>query len=439
MFIHGGISMTDKDTNNLPYHRKYRPQAMIGYLGNTKVKETLMSVLKEGNKRPQTILLQGESGCGKTSLARLIAKEYSCTGRNSATGACGVCENCKALSSYIVSGDTSNLVNVHEVDIADQSGKNDLSDILEDMLIPTFEDEWKIYILDEVHMASLALQNRLLKIAEEPPVRVLLIFCTTRPDKILDTLKNRCQLTLKITKPKLQELRGLLKFVCDKENIEYDTAGLNFIANRSELVIRTALQYLQQVVDEQNSAKYEFVTKVFEEVSDRLIVDLLRALKNRDTFRYITTLNEIKSKVDLSLFINQLKDFIRRGVYTINGITLEGISDNELAVYRDLFGDLGIDKISNLLRVLLNLDVNNLELELIMLGYSGLDSNDAGDKTSVTVKPIENELVLEEKNAEKTIEKKAEVSIQQAIANTEKGVKEASLSAILAMGGTLID
>ena len=184
------------DTNNLPYHRKYRPQTMIGYLGNAKIKDTISATLKT-DKRPQVILLHGESGCGKTTMARLLAKEYSCTDRNLATGACNICDNCKAINDYIVTGNTSDLVNIHEVDIADQSGKGDLTNILEDMMIPTYENEWKVYILDEVHMASLALQNRLLKIAEEPPERVLLLLCTTRPDKLLDTLRNRCQLALK--------------------------------------------------------------------------------------------------------------------------------------------------------------------------------------------------------------------------------------------------
>ena len=136
------------------------------------------------------------------------------------------------------------LTNVQEIDITDQSGKRDLNAVLEDMTIPAFGDEWKIYIFDECHKASDALQNRLLKITEEPPEHVLMIFCTTNPEKLIDTLKNRCQLQLQVKKPKVKELAGLLRYVCECEQVEYDMKGLEFIANRGELTIRTALQNL---------------------------------------------------------------------------------------------------------------------------------------------------------------------------------------------------
>jgi DNA polymerase-3 subunit gamma/tau len=425
------------DVENLPLHRKYRPKTMIEYVGNTKVKDTVNSVLKS-DKRPQVIMLYGESGCGKTSIARLLAKEYSCTNRNSVSGACGECESCKVIEKYIQTGDTSNLTNVHEIDITEQSGKSDLADTIEEMMIPTFEDEWKIYILDEIQESSHALQNRLLKIAEEPPERVLLLMCTTRPDKIIDTLKNRCQLQLKINKPKLNELKGLLKWVCEKEGIEYDNKGIEFLATRSDLVIRTSLQYLQQVIDEQNSAKYEFVTKVFEEVSDKIIIKLMQCLKKKDTFGYISTLNEIKCRMDLSLFLTQLKDFVRKGIYTINGVTQEGISDNELIIYRELFGDMGVEKIAYLLNKLLTIDSKNLELELIMLGYTGLNVRHE-EQQEIIVKPLENEIAEEEKGAKKSIEIKEEIKMEQALENTERAMKTASIEAILAMGGTLVN
>ena len=230
----------------------------------------------------------------------------------------------------------------------------------------------------------------------------------------------------------------MLRYVCEKEGIEFDTKGIDFIANRSELVIRTALQYLQQVVDEQNSAKYEFVTKVFEEVSDKIIIELLRSLKSRDTFRYITTLNDIKCKMELSLFLTQLKDFVRKGIYTINGVTLEGISDNELVIYRELFGDMGVEKVAYLLNKLLTINDKNLELELIMLGYTGLEERQP-IQTKTEVVPLENELALEEKSAEKAIEKKEEIAYEKALNNTKNLMEETSIEALLALGGTLIN
>lgn len=429
------------DEQNLPFHRKYRPNTLAGYIGNTKLKETVMKSLSCG-KRPQVILFYGDSGCGKTTIARLLAKEYSCENRDVNTGACNHCISCETINDYIATGNTDILTNIQEIDITDQNGKRDLNAVLEDMAIPSFGDEWKVYIFDECHMATPALQNRLLKIAEEPPENVLMIFCTTNPEKIIDTLRNRCQLQLHVTKPKVKELASLLRYVCENEGVEYDQKGLEFIANRSELTIRASLQNLQQVVNEQNSAKYENVTKVFEEVSNKLIIDFFKALKSKDVYRYITLLYQIKSKMDLSVFLNELRDFIKRGIYTINGIEQDGIADGELVIYRNLFADLGIQEICTLLDKIMLLDTRNIELELMSLGYTDLcaSSRSSNDNTSDTIIPhIDNELTLEAKNTTEVLKEKEEERYEQGIENANKQMASISIEDLLSSGGTFVE
>lgn len=377
-----------------------------------------------------------------TSFARLLAKEYSCEDRNDETGACGQCISCQAIDDYIATGDTSSLTNIQEIDITDQSGKKDLDSVLADMELPSYGDEWKIYIFDECHMATPALQNRLLKIAEEPPERVLILLCTTNPEKLIDTLKNRCQLQLHVTKPKVKELASLLRYVCENEQVEYDMEGLEFIANRGELTIRTALTNLQQVVTEQNSAEYKDAIKVFETVSNTIIINFFKALKAKDVFRYVTLLYEIKSKMELSVFVTELGGFVQRGIYTINGIQQDGVSDNELKVYRDLFGDMGVAQISFLLSRILGLDTRNLELELLMLGYTGLDVNISTPEEDVFEKEIisiDNELIKEVGMTNKVLKEKSLQDYEQGVANAEKFSQSASIEAILNMGGELVD
>lgn len=584
------------DMENLPYHRKYRPNTLAKYIGNEKLKETAMKALSSG-KRPQVILLWGDSGCGKaqpldslvlttsgykkmgdirvgdevfthtgargkvsgiypqgvrpiyrinlsdrtyidvsdehlnciwgsddnqlyilstlelidhfkdgsfyitrtnakdiikyddyitdiefntkvnivsieriedkecqcimidhpdhtyisdffipthnTTFARLLAKEYSCEDRNEETGACGKCISCQTIDEYIATGDTSLLSNIQEIDITDQSGKKDLDSVLADMEMPAFGDEWKIFIFDECHMATPALQNRLLKIAEEPPEHVLMLFCTTNPEKLIETLKNRCQLKLHVTKPKVKELAGLLRYVCSTEGVEYDNQGLEFIANRGELTIRTALTNLQQVVTEQNSAKYENAIQVFDAVSSTIIINFFRALKAKDVFRYVTLLYEIKSKMDLNVFVNELAGFVQRGIYTINGIQLDGVSDNELKVYRDLFGDMGVAQINILLTKVLNLNPKNLEMELLLLGYTGLDvkteDNENKGVFDTIIPNIDNELGKEVATTNKVLKEKAETSYKQGVENAKNFSSDASIEALMAMGGTLVE
>ena len=377
-----------------------------------------------------------------TTFARLLAKEYSCENRDDTMGACNGCISCQTINDYIATGKTDVVTNIQEINIADQSGKRDLDAVLDDMQLPSYGGEWKIYIFDECHEATSGLQNKMLKIVEEPPENVLMLFCTTNPERMIDTLKNRCQLQLHVTKPKVKELAGLLKHVCTSEGVDYDMQGLEFIANRGELTIRTALTNLQQVVTEQNSAKYDNAIQVFDAVSSTIIINFFRALKNKDVFRYITILHEIKTKMDLNIFVNELKGFVLRGIYTINGIQQDGVSDNELVVYRDLFGDLGVAKISYLLSRVLSLSEKNLELELTMLGYTGLDSQVVQQEESIfnqELVPIEGELAKEVSMTNKVIKEQTQQSYEQGVANAEKFAQSASIDLILSMGGELVE
>lgn len=427
------------DTSSLPFHRKYRPTTLKGYIGNEKLKESIINTLRSGN-RPQVMLFYGDSGCGKTTVARLIAKEYLCTDRDDLNGSCGKCYNCELVDDYIQTGSTENLTSIKEVDIATDSGKHDLDAVVEDMMLPSFE--WKIYILDECHEASSGAQNRLLKIVEEPPENVLIIFCTTNPERMLNTLVNRCQIQLKVSKPTVRELAGLSKSICSIEDVGFDMKGLEFIANRAECTIRSNLQFLQRVINEQGNATYESATKVFEEVSNTTIIKFFKALKSNNVLSYVTLLHKIKTTMDLRVFLIELQQFVKRGIYVINGINLDGVSDGDLVSYRDLFGDLGVAKISFLLNRLLTMDSNNIEMELLVLGYSGISSiiNESDTELGLnTIKTIENECTKEQTQAVKVIKEEDSLKSEIAIKNADSLTEEANIDMILQMGGILVE
>lgn len=397
------------DEVQLAYHRKYRPSKMSNYIGNKKLKDTVMAALRS-KVLPQTILLEGASGCGKTTFARLLVKEYRCSERDPYNGACDECISCKELEEYIETGDASNLVDIREVDIASEGGKKDVDAVLEEAMYPSYGGQWKIFIFDECHMATKQAQNRMLKIAEEPPENVLLIFCTTDPDMMLETLLNRCQLRLHVTKPTVKELGGLLKSVCINEGVDYDIKGVNLISNRSGLTIRRALILLQDIVNQKNSAKYSDVIEVLDEISESTMFDFYRKLLNRDTMGYVSLLHKIKTQMELKQFVDSILEFTKRGVLIINGVNLDGMTDGELKSYKNLFSKFTVEQIGMLLEKLLSLRDGDIELKLIMMGYTGLTRHQNDDDVDLlSVESQENELAVEKEEHLRQTKKSFEV------------------------------
>ena len=355
------------EEEKLGFARRFRPTTMANYVGNEKNKETIKRYLK--GKKPQSILLTGNTGCGKTTIARLLVKEYLCEDRDDEKGACGVCNSCIAVDDYILTGSTEMLPDIHEIDITDKSGKSDIDSILETVEYPSITGGWKVYLLDEVHMASRQAQSRILKILEEPPEDVLFIFCTTDPDKMLDTLKNRCQLKLSIVKPTLVDITNLLKRVCLEESKDYDLEGLRTIASRSEFVIRDSLNNLERVLETRGDAKAVSVNEEFNEISNALLFQFYKAFREKDFLAYMGLLYKIKVSFDFRQFLVSLNNFTMRGIYILNGVDVEGISEDELVSYKELFKSFTTEELSYVLSSLRRMDIGDIEANLIGFIY----------------------------------------------------------------------
>lgn len=360
----------------LGFHRKYRPNTLAEYVGNTKNVKSILKVLSGGN-RPQVYLLDGHAGCGKTTFARLIAKEYVCEERSDEHGACCNCFTCRAMDEFILTGNSEDLMNVREIDNSVSGNKSDIDEILNDAEIPSFDGGWKVFIFDECHLISKAAQGRMLKLLEEPPENVLLILCTTDPDMLLDTIRSRCQHHYTVVKPKLQELAVLLKRVCQKENVVVEDKALGVIATSADFVPRQALIQLETVINEKHDVTYNNTIEVLNVIADSYYFDFYKYLTQPqiDTFSYINFLSELKEKLDLKQFISGLITFTNRGIYVYNGVNQQGLDTSEIKRYRQIFSKFKTGDIIHILKLLKTIQKGDIETELLLLGYEGIFSS----------------------------------------------------------------
>lgn len=371
-------------SEEISFARYYRPSSLDSYIGNTKVKETIKRVLHKDKKKPQSILLTGNTGCGKTTLARIVSSWYMCENPNEDGSPCGECLTCEYMKEYIMTGNNEMLPDIKEID-SSEKGKNDMVALLEEMEYPAYGGGWKVYIIDESHALSLATSTLLLKPLEEPPEKVLIIFATTDPQKMLDTLKNRCQLQLKITKPNTTELAGLLKKVCLDKGKDYDMQGLRIICSRADFVIRNSLNYLEQVIVSRGNATGVAVSEEFDEISDKIIFDFYNAYLSKDYLGYINVLYKIKTTFDFGIFLQSLTNFTTRGIYILNNISVEGLSEAEIKSYLEVFSRFSMEDIAYILSSLKKMPYGDIESNLMSFIYT---NNDLKEETPEVTIPV---------------------------------------------------
>ena len=165
-------------------YRKFRPQTFEYVIGQEHIVKTLKNQIKTG-RVSHAYLFCGTRGTGKTSTAKIFAKAINCM--NPIDGEpCNECELCMAANE-------GRSVNVIEIDAASNNGVDNIREIREEVKYPPSEGNYKVYIIDEVHMLSPGAYNALLKTLEEPPKHVIFILATTDPQKIPATILSRCQ------------------------------------------------------------------------------------------------------------------------------------------------------------------------------------------------------------------------------------------------------
>ncbi len=219
-------------------YRKYRPQNFASVVGQKPAVSVITSSL-EKHRPGHAYLFSGSRGCGKTSVARIFAKALNCTNPQGVEP-CGECMNCKAVTE----GESLDVI---EIDGASNNSVDQIRELKANVTLAPFSSRYKIYIIDEVHMLTVAAFNALLKTLEEPPEHVIFIMATTEPQKVPVTIRSRCQ-HIPFHSIGTQDIYNRLEEICRLENVRAESEALWEISRQADGALRDALSLLEQVI-----------------------------------------------------------------------------------------------------------------------------------------------------------------------------------------------
>jgi DNA polymerase III subunit gamma/tau len=284
-------------------YRKYRPQSFDDVIGQEPVVRTLRNAVAAGNVR-QAYLFAGPRGTGKTSLARILAKALNCA-HGPTPDPDGTCHACQAIAA-------GTSLDVVEMDAASQRGIDDIREIRERVVLQPVEGRYKVYILDEAHQLTDAAFNALLKLIEEPPPHLVFVFCTTELQKMLTTVRSRCQ-TFVLSRPRLPEIVRYLKQVAEGEQIEAPEAALALIARSARGSFRDAVSTLDQLsAATEGKVTVQAVLQLLGAVEEEALFRLCDFVVDRDTAGALTFLEELADQgQDLGRLVTDLLEHLR--------------------------------------------------------------------------------------------------------------------------------
>lgn len=345
--------------------RKYRPVNFDDVIGQKVITNTLKEAIKN-NKLAQALLFTGPRGVGKTSCARIVARE---------------------LNNFEISDDNS--YNIFELDAASNNGVEGIRNLIEQTRIPPQTGKFKVYIIDEVHMLSSGAFNAFLKTLEEPPAHCVFILATTEKHKIIPTILSRCQIYnfKRITN---EGIVDHLKNICQLEKIKFEDDALIQIANKSDGAMRDALQLFDKVVGVNKELTSKLVSENLNTVNIETYIKLFEFINNNDIPNLIVEINSVLDNgISGDIFISGLSSFFRDVLVCKNKLSQNLVNYNEanFKLLLDVSSKVDYNYLIEYMNILNDAEINfqksinqKLLIELTMLKIVSLEYNEEKKK-----------------------------------------------------------
>jgi DNA polymerase-3 subunit gamma/tau len=280
--------------------RKYRPKKFRSLVGQEILVRILTNTIIK-NRIAHAYLLTGVRGIGKTTTARLIAMSLNCEDRPKETSEpCGKCNSCISICE-----DRS--LDVIEMDAASKTGVDDIREIIDNVKYKPVSSQYKIFIIDEVHMLSKNAFNALLKTLEEPPPHVKFIFATTEVKKIPITIISRCQ-RLDLHRIEKEDLTSHLIEIASKENIKINNDAISLIVRSADGSVRDGLSLLDQAIaNEADQITADSIVNMLGLADRGNIFDLMEAIFNGNATKALEIFNRIyKAGADIVMIFDEM-------------------------------------------------------------------------------------------------------------------------------------